>query len=364
MRYWSVIVFLVLAVVTKVKADEVVPHTDSTSSVSLNENTINRIDSLCRNITGFSTAADFEIPYAFDADSIPVYPDSVYYERLEALNIMSPFDLRFNEEVRNYIIFFSSRRAGMISRALANKEYYFPLFEQLLDKYNLPQELKYLAVVESALNPNARSRAGAVGLWQFMPSTGRLYGLKYNSRIDERRDMWDATEAACRHFVDLYNIYHDWDLVLAAYNSGPGNVNRAVYRAGDSITAYWHIRQYLPRETRGYVPAFIAVNYLMNYPAEHNIKPAFSIDENIAALDTVYVDEKLYLSKIAAGADIPLATIKKLNPQYRKGYIPASKKHKYKLTLPAEAMPLFIKYRQEVISELAPDGKDKTSNVN
>ncbi len=328
---------------------------DSTQTQE-NTQTVERIDSLYFSFLDTKTVSfqGANPVYDFDEDSIPVYPDSVYYERIEALNITSPFDLRYNEEVRNYILFFSSSRAGMIRRAIANKEFYFPLFEEILDKYNLPQEFKYLAVVESALNPNARSRAGAVGLWQFMPSTGRLYGLKYNSRIDQRRDMWAATEAACRHFIDLYNIYHDWNLVLAAYNSGPGNVNRAIYRAGDSLTDYWHIREYLPRETRGYVPAFIAVNYLMNYPEAHNFKAVSANPLNIQTLDTVYVDSKIYLKNIARRLDIPLAVLKTLNPQYRRGYVPASKKKKYKITLPAAAVPLFIRYRMEILSEIEP----------
>jgi len=351
--------FILLATVSFAKG-EISPLDSAAMEDGISE--INLIDSLYYSSLNTSTDFSFASPYNFTTDSIPVYSDSTYFERLEVLNILSPFDLKYNEEVRNYIIYFSSRRAGFIRRALKNKEIYFPVFEEMLDKYNLPQELKYLAIVESALNPNAKSRAGAVGLWQFMPSTGRMYGLKYNSKIDQRRDMYAATEAACRHFVDLYNIYHDWNLVLAAYNAGPGNVNKAMSRA-DSLTDYWDIRVYLPRETRGYVPAFIAINYLINYPLEHNIQIPDNQELTKVVTDTVYVNNKVYLKQVALELGVSTTLIKELNPEYRRGYIPASSKHKYKITLPIEVVGEFIKYRQELISQLNAEATNHSQTV-
>ena len=288
-------------------------------------------------------------PYGYAPDSIPVYSDSVLSRRIQELNIHSPFHFVLNEEVRNFILYFSGKKRGYIGRALARADFYFPLFEELLDKYNLPQELKYLSVVESALNPVARSRAGAVGLWQFMPSTGRMYGLTFNSKIDKRKNMWEATEAACRHFVDLYNIYQDWNLVLAAYNAGPGNVNRAIKRS-DSAGGYWQIYNYLPQETRGYVPAFIAVNYLMNYPAAHNIQIFEPEEKNLSHLDTLMVREKLTFNEISTMAEIDYQELKDLNPHFTKKYIPATSKKPMCLTLPLDNLALFIRYRRDFVA--------------
>jgi len=187
-------------------------------------------------------------------------------------------------------------------------EVYFPLFEEQLDKHNMPLELKYLAVVESALNPTANSRAGAKGLWQFMYSTGKMYGLKSNSLVDDRFDPYKATDAACRHLNDLYYIYNDWSLALAAYNSGPGNVNKAIRRAG-GVRSYWAVWPFLPRETRGYVPAFIAVMYLMNHPAEHNIYPT-TPDIFYEEIDTVVVNDVLSFDQISEMLNIPMDELK------------------------------------------------------
>lgn len=289
-------------------------------------------------------------PYDYPEDSIPEFSDEIIRQRLEIMNTMSPFDFEFNEEVRNYIIFFSGKRRGLISRALSKADFYFPLFEEMLDKYNLPIELKYLSIVESALNPNAKSRAGAVGLWQFMPSTGRMYGLKYNSQIDERRDMWDATEAACRHFADLYAIYNDWNLVLAAYNAGPGNVNKAIRRS-DSATGYWEIYNYLPRETRGYVPAFIAVNYVMTYHIQHNISAADNeLPFEYQALDTICINKKMSFSEIAKMSNLDMSTIQELNPQYTRKYVPATSVKPMVITLPNAGIASFIRYRNDILA--------------
>jgi membrane-bound lytic murein transglycosylase D len=197
---------------------------------------------------------------------------------------------------------------------------YFPLYEQILDQQGLPLEFKYLSIVESALNPMAVSRVGATGLWQFMYNTGKLYNLKINSFIDERRDPEKSTLAACQYFKDMYAIYNDWLLVIAAYNCGAGNVNRAIARSGGKTT-FWEISRYLPRETRGYVPAFIAVTYLMNYSSEHNLIPVSPIMTYFDA-DTVMTDQKVSLKAIADATNTPLEVLSYLNPIYKKGIVP------------------------------------------
>lgn len=290
----------------------------------------------------------WEQSYNFPEDSIPAYLDTTYMERIESMNIQSPFSFQYNADVRKMILFYANRRPKLISKALAAQELYFPLFEEMLDKYNLPMELKYLAIVESALNPKAKSRAGALGLWQFMPSTGRMYGLHYNSKLDDRMDIYKSTEAACQHFTDLYNIYHDWNLVLAAYNAGPGNVNKAIRRCGTS-TDYWEIRNYLPRETQNYVPAFVAVNYLMNYSDAHNIQQIES-KGSYFEYDTVYVSQKMTFKQIADWLEMDKEDIAELNPQYKKHYIPVTAGRKYVLTLPKNKIGEFILNRELIIS--------------
>jgi membrane-bound lytic murein transglycosylase D len=289
--------------------------------------------------------------YNFPEDSIPAYLDSTYMERIETMNIHSPFSFQYNADVRKMILFYANRRPKLISKALNKQSLYFPLFEEMLDKYQLPMELKYLAVVESALNPRAKSRAGALGLWQFMPGTGRLYGLHYNSKLDDRMNIYKSTEAACQHFTDLYNIYHDWNLVLAAYNAGPGNVNKAIRRCGTS-TDYWEIRHYLPRETQNYVPAFVAINYLMNYSDAHNIK-AEDNELSYFDLDTVYVSEPLKLKQIADWLEMDESEIITLNPQYKKKYIPVTAGRKYVLTLPKNRIGEFILNRDIIITGIS-----------
>jgi len=287
--------------------------------------------------------------YNFASDSVPSYLDTTYSQRIERMNTRSPFNFRYNEDVRRMIYFYGERRPQLISKVLALGDLYFPLFEEMLDRYQLPQELKYLAIVESALNPKAKSRAGAIGLWQFMPSTGRMYGLHSNSRIDDRMNPYKATEAACQHFVDLYQIYQDWNLVLAAYNAGPGNVNKAIKRSGGAKD-FWTIQQYLPRETRAYVPAFIAVNYFMNYPQAHNIEVKAGKHLNYFATDTIYIREEISFAQLADWLDLDMAIIKKLNPQYRRNYIPAATKSSRLLTLPIDKIGVFILNKDLILS--------------
>lgn len=274
-----------------------------------------------------------------------VFHDSVYLNRLH--NLPSEMELSFNSVVKNYIEMYAVRKRDQVSYMLALGDYYFPLFEQALDRYGLPMELKFLPVIESALNPAAVSRAGATGLWQFMLRTGKGYGLEINSLVDERRDPYKATDAAVRYLKDLYAIYGDWNLVIAAYNCGPGNVNKAIARSGGKRD-YWEIYYRLPRETRGYVPAFIAANYIMNYYVDHNICPAYSSSQTMA-LDTVQVNERMHLEQIAGVLDIPLGELQRLNPQFKKSIIPGDFKA-YVLVLPTEKMYAFIDKNDTIIN--------------
>ncbi|WP_052345514.1 lytic transglycosylase domain-containing protein [Alkaliflexus imshenetskii] len=245
-------------------------------------------------------------------------PDSVYIQRLASIN--SPIYYPFNNQVKSYIRLYTQRRREQMENMLGLAEYYFPMFEAALDARNMPMELKYLAVIESALNPRALSRAGASGIWQFMYHTGKRYGLEVDSYIDERRDPFKATEAAVSFLSDLYDIYGDWHLAIAAYNCGPGNVNRAIRRAGGKRD-FWEIYYGLPRETRGYVPAFIAATYAFTYAREHNLH-ARPINLPVAT-DTIMVSRPLHFEQIADMLQIPVDAIRELNPQYRKDVIPA-----------------------------------------
>lgn len=295
--------------------------------------------------------------YNFPPDSIPVYNDSVLIERIESLNQQSIFELVFNKQVRTYINVYSVKRRELASKVLGLSEVYFPLFEEYLDKYNMPLELKYLAVVESALNPTANSRAGAKGLWQFMYRTGRVYGLKSNSLVDDRFDPYKATDAACRHLQDLYDIYGNWSLALAAYNSGAGNVNKAIRRAG-GVKSYWAVWPYLPRETRGYVPAFIAVMYIMNYTAEHNIYP-IQPDIFYDEIDTVVVSDVLSFGQISEMLNIPIDELKFLNPAYKTGIIPSTADHKYILRLHHQYIASFIDNEKALYAYKTEKGIEK-----
>lgn len=286
-------------------------------------------------------------PMGLSAD-IPKFSDSVYQARIAELQKKTPIRLVYNQHVKNFIELYGVKKRKLTSRILGLSQLYFPLFEEYLDKYGLPHELKYLAVVESALNPVAVSPAGAKGIWQFMLGTGKLYGLKCNSMIDERFDPYLATDAACRHMKDLYKIYHDWNLVMAAYNCGAGNVNKAIRRSGSNLD-YWSIWGKLPHETRGYVPAFIAVYYLLNYAPEHNltaIHPGILDKE----LDTVMVSSWLTLQQVASSLNISPEVVKFLNPLYKSGIIPADKNQKYVLKLPKEYIGLFINNEQQLYS--------------
>lgn len=300
----------------------------------------------------FSTLPGTEEEMAAGSASMP--SDDIIRERLARLNRMTPMGLVYNDDVKRFIEFYGVKRYAQMNRMLGLAELYFPLFEETLDKYGIPLELRYLAIVESALNPVAVSRAGAKGLWQFMYGTGKLYGLKVNSLVDERYDPHLSTDAAARHLKDLYGIFGDWSLVLAAYNAGAGNVTRAMRRAG-GVPDYWAIQPYLPKETRNYVPAFIAVTYLLSHQKEHNLKP---ISPGIHALniDTFVIQQPLPFASITELAGIPRETLKYLNPTFLKDIIPASADQPYLLRIPREFTAAYLTvedtlFRHKSVSE-------------
>lgn len=268
---------------------------------------------------------------------LPYYSDEIYKQRMA--QIYSPIPLEFNDEVKKYIDLYAYKRRELTSRVMGLSNLYFPLFEEVLDQEGLPLEFKYLAIVESALNPVAVSKMGATGLWQFMYNTGKLYKLQINSYYDERRDPVKSTYAACQYFKDMYAIYGDWLLVIASYNCGPGNVNKAIKRAGGKKN-FWEIAKFLPAETRGYVPAFVAVTYLMNYTNEHQIFPVMPA-YNYFEVDTVAIDRGISLRKIADAVDVPVEVITYLNPLYKKGIIPDTEEPNF-LRLPASKLAAYL----------------------
>lgn len=293
----------------------------------------------------------------FPSDHIPQYHDSIVEKRIQYLNKQTPIELVFNRQVNNFINLYAVKKRDLTSRMLGLAELYFPMFEEQLDKYDLPLELKYLAVVESALNPTAGSRAGAKGIWQFMYGTGKVYGLKVTSYIDERYDPLKATIAACEHLQDLYNIYGDWSLVMAAYNSGGGNVNKAIRRAG-GVKSYWAIWPFLPRETRGYVPAFISVMYVMNYSSDYNLYP---VDPGILynGIDSVRIHDILSFDQIHEMLEVPMVDIKFLNPSFKRGVIPYEDDKEFILWLPKEYIGDFINNEKEIYNYKTRKGIEK-----
>ena len=287
----------------------------------------------------------------------PIVSDSVYIDRLS--RIPSIIEMPYNEVVKKYIEAYTGRLRNKVSFMLAAANFYMPMFEEALEAYDLPMELKYLPIIESALNPKAISRQRATGLWQFMLVTGKSYGLETNSLVEERFDPQKSTWAAVRYLKDLFEIYKDWNLVLAAYNCGPGNVNKAIRRAGGS-TDYWELYPYLPKETRGYVPGFIAVNYVMTYYCEHGICP---MDSQLPAVsDTVHINKDLHLQQVAGVCNIDIEQLRSLNPQYKKDLIPGKSKV-YALRLPNNMATTFIEREDSIYAYEAKKYLNKRTTV-
>ena len=316
-------------------------------------------DSLLLSNLSFSDAL-FSYDSAMEVSTPPVFSDSVYEARIQHLDTKTPIDLVYNPYVKQYINVYTKQRRQQMSRMMGLAAYYFPVFEEVLDQFNLPLELKYLALVESALNPKAKSWAGATGLWQFMYNTGKEYNLKVSSYVDERMDPYRATVAACEFFEKSYSVYGDWSLVLASYNSGRGNVNKAIRRSGGKRN-YWQIRRFLPKETRSYVPAFIAVCYAMNYASDHKIspeKPRVLFHE----VDTVEVKYQIDFEYLSSSLDISMNELAFLNPSYKINVIPKIEGRPYHLVLPITKMGAFVENEQEIYAHFVELDAQKRKN--
>ncbi len=273
-------------------------------------------------------------------------PTDTLKARLARLDEKTPFNIAYNPSLESVIKSFLVRKRGLMERMLTASQFYFPLFEQELDNHDVPLEMKYLAIVESALNPRARSRVGAKGLWQFMYSTGRIYNLDVSSYVDERNDPIMATKAAIKYLDKLHDIFNDWDLALAAYNSGPGNVNKAIRRSG-GYKNYWNIRRNLPRETAGYVPAFLATMYIFEYADEHGLKKT-NVDRPYFETDTVIVKNTITFDQISKLVDISKEELEMLNPAYKLNIIPKIKGKNYALRLPVSKIGKFVNNEEAI----------------
>jgi len=279
--------------------------------------------------------------------------------RLARLNEKTPFNVVYNPSLENVIKSFLTRKRGLMERMLTVSQFYFPLFEQEFDNHDIPLEMKYLSIVESALNPKARSRVGATGLWQFMYGTGKEHGLDVNSYVDERSDPIKSTRAACEYLNRVYKIFNDWDLALAAYNSGPGNVNKAIRRSGGQ-TNYWNIRRNLPRETAGYVPAFLATMYLFEYAEEHDLKGQ-KVERPYFETDTIQVKSMITFDQISELVGISKEELVVLNPSYKMNIIPFVKGKDYSLRLPRDVMGKFVNNEAAIYAHVEKELKSKES---
>ena len=275
-------------------------------------------------------------------DINPYFEPEVYKQRLSRLPTI--MELPYNDIVQKFIDKYTTQLRGSVSMMLGASNFHMPVFEEALEMYNVPLELKYLPVIESALNPTAVSRVGATGIWQFMINTGKQYGLNVNSLVDERRDPFKASYAAAHYLRDLYQIFGDWTLVIAAYNAGPENINKAIKRAGGTKD-YWKLYPYLPKETRGYVPGFIAANYIMNYYCEHNICPM--VTTLPAKTDTVMVNRDVHLQQVAAVLKLDIEQLKAINPQYRQNIVNGSTEPS-PIRLPLTHIALFIENEDSI----------------
>ena len=332
---------------------------DSLKTVFSDNPIVASFDSLLLSNLSFSDAL-FSYDSAIEESTPPIFSDSIYEARIKHLDTKTPIDLVYNSYVKQYINVYTKQRRQQMSRMMGLAAYYFPVFEAILDQFNLPLELKYLALVESALNPKAKSWAGATGLWQFMYNTGKEYNLMVSSYVDERMDPFRATIAACEFFKKSYSVYGDWSLVLASYNSGMGNVNKAIRRSGGEKN-YWQIRRFLPKETRSYVPAFIAVCYAMNYASEHKIcsaKPSILFRE----VDTIEVKHQIDFEYLSSSIDISLSELEFLNPAYKINVIPKVDGRTYHLVLPVDKMGVFVANEKEIYNHFIKLDAEKRKN--
>lgn len=309
---------------------------DSLIAVWYEQNVANSFDEFFRDFIDLDPNAEWQSDI----------PDSVYIARLKM--IVSPISMSFNDVTKKHIIAYTTNRKGIMARMLGLSKVYFPMIEEELAAADLPLELRIIPIIESALNPTAVSRMGATGLWQFMYGTGKHYGLEVTSFVDERRDPVASTKAACNYFKLLYKMYGDWTLAIAAYNCGPGNVNKALKRAGENARTFWDIYPHLPRETRGYIPAFIGATYAYTFHKQHSIEPiAASLP---ISTDTVHVNNMMHFDQIASTLGTPVEILRELNPQYKMDIIPAVEKS-YVLTLPQADIAKYLNYEEEILAK-------------
>ena len=332
------------------KFETKISYLDSIKKTFVNNELASRVDSLwMKELTSLdlynTITGDIE-KVNIDAAVDYELPTELLKERLAAMDAKSPFNIEYNQGLENIIKSFLKNRKKSFERLMGVSEYYFPLFEEALAKQNVPLEIKYLAVVESALNPRAVSKMGATGLWQFMYHTGKQYGLKIDSYIDERSDPLKSSEAATKYMTNMYKMFGDWDLVLASYNSGPGNVSKAIRRSGGQKN-YWNIRKNLPKETQGYVPAFLATMYLYEYHKEHGIVPQRATVQHFAT-DTIMIKQQLSFKQIGDLLDVPVAQLQLLNPSYKLNVVPFYKDQNHFLRLPQEKIAVFASNESQI----------------
>jgi membrane-bound lytic murein transglycosylase D len=367
----------------EVKSDIKLSYLDSIKSTFKKDDIASKVDSLWMNeLVSLDIYDDLTKDIQTINKDVTVdqeLPTELLKQRLQAMNEKSPFEIEYNQGLENVIKSFLKNRKKSFSRLMALSEYYFPIFEESFAQNKVPLEIKYLAVVESALNPKAVSGMGATGLWQFMYGTGKQYALKIDSYIDERSDPLKATAAASDYMTKMFNIFGDWELVLASYNSGPGNVTKAIRRSGGK-TKYWDIRNYLPKETQGYVPAFLATMYLFEYHKEHGINPERAVVKNFET-DTVCIKNQMTFKQIADLLDMPQSQIQLLNPSYKLNVVPYYKGEQHFLRLPKDKIATFVSNEPQIYAyvqhqsefrtipaklalKIAPKGKQATRTYN
>jgi membrane-bound lytic murein transglycosylase D len=345
-----------------IKPEVKLSYLDSVKSTFKKDEVATKVDSLWMNeLVSLDIYNDFSKDIQTintDQDVNTELPTELLKQRLQAMNEKSPFNIEYNQGLENIIKSFLKNRKKSFSRLMALSEYYFPIFEEAFARQNIPLEIKYLAIVESALNPKAVSRMGATGLWQFMYGTGKQYALKIDSYIDERSDPLKATAAASDYFSKMYTIFGDWELVLASYNSGPGNVTKAIRRSGGK-TKYWDIRSFLPKETQGYVPAFLATMYLFEYHKEHGINPERAVVKNFET-DTVNVKNEMSFKQIADLLDMPQSQIQLLNPSYKLNVVPFYQGENHFIRLPKDKIATFVTNEDKIYAYVRHESENKT----
>ena len=342
---------------TEIRSEVKISYLDSVKNTFVKDDLATRVDSLwMKELTSLDIYDDLTKDIQTINKDVTIdqeLPTELLKQRLLVMNQKSPFEIEYNQGLENIIKSFLKNRKKSFSRLMALSEYYFPIFEDAFAKQNVPLEIKYLAVVESALNPKAVSKMGATGIWQFMYGTGKQYDLKIDSYIDERSDPLKSTLAASEYMTKMFNVFGDWELVLASYNSGPGNVTKAIRRSGGK-TKYWDIRNHLPKETQGYVPAFLATMYLFEFHKEHGINPERAVVKNFET-DTIRIKEKMTFKQIADLLDMPQSQLQLLNPSYKLNVVPFYQNEQHFLRLPKDKIAAFVSNEEKIYAYVKHD---------